>query len=55
MWNYWDLETEEGNKLFNKISDKISQRFPKEFNIKYTTRCWSAEKYNKEKNGGVKF
>ncbi|EAK2339572.1 SAM-dependent methyltransferase, partial [Campylobacter coli] len=25
-------------------SDKISQRLPKEFSIKYTTRCWSAKK-----------
>ncbi len=41
---YWDLETDEGNELFNKISDKISQRLPKEFSIKYTTRCWSAKK-----------
>ncbi|EAH5485341.1 methyltransferase domain-containing protein [Campylobacter coli] len=41
---YWDLETEEGNELFNKISDKISQRLPKEFSIKYTTCCWSAKK-----------
>ncbi|WP_250532504.1 hypothetical protein, partial [Campylobacter jejuni] len=23
---------------------KISQRLPKEFSIKYTTRCWSAKK-----------
>ncbi|MEL1172001.1 hypothetical protein, partial [Campylobacter jejuni] len=22
----------------------ISQRLPKEFSIKYTTRCWSAKK-----------
>lgn len=41
---YWDLETKEGNELFEKISDKISQRLPKEFDIKYTTRCWSAKK-----------
>ncbi|EIF7623819.1 SAM-dependent methyltransferase, partial [Campylobacter jejuni] len=25
-------------------SNKISQRLPKEFSIKYTTRCWSAKK-----------
>lgn len=55
VWNYWDLEIEEGNKLFNKISDKNSQRLPKEFSIKHATRCWSAKKYNKEKNGRVKF
>ncbi|EPF3929539.1 hypothetical protein ACSSAZ_001546, partial [Campylobacter coli] len=24
--------------------NKISQRLPKEFSIKYTTRCWSAKK-----------
>ncbi|EJR7409783.1 SAM-dependent methyltransferase, partial [Campylobacter coli] len=41
---YWDLETDEGSELFNKISNKISQRLPKEFSIKYTTRCWSAKK-----------
>ncbi|MBZ7945873.1 methyltransferase domain-containing protein [Campylobacter sp. RM10532] len=41
---YWDLETKEGNELFEKISQKIIERLPKEFDIKYTTRCWSAKK-----------
>lgn len=41
---YWDLETPQGLELFEKISEKISQRLPKEFDIKYTTRCWSAKK-----------
>lgn len=41
---YWDLETKEGTELFEKISLKMSERLPKEFDIKYTTRCWSAKK-----------
>lgn len=41
---YWDLETKEGQDLFLKISDKMQEQLPKEFDIKYTTRCWSAKK-----------
>ena len=41
---YWDLETKEGAELFEQISAKILTRIPKEFDIKYTTRCWSAKK-----------
>lgn len=41
---YWDLETIDGSKLFDAISEKMKALLPKEFNIKYTTRCWSARK-----------
>lgn len=41
---YWDLEKPEGVELFEKIAAKITERLPKEFDIKYTTRCWSAKK-----------
>ncbi len=41
---YWDLETKEGEELFGKITRLLEQRLPKEFDIKYTTRCWSAKK-----------
>ena len=41
---YWDLETNEGNELFEKITNKLKQELPSEFNIKYTTRAWSAKK-----------
>ncbi|MCR8709028.1 class I SAM-dependent methyltransferase [Campylobacter sp. RM5063] len=41
---YWDLETKEGNELFEKITDKLKQELPGEFDIKYTTRAWSAKK-----------
>lgn len=41
---YWDVATKEGEELLNKIMLKISERLPKEFSIKYTTRTWSAKK-----------
>lgn len=41
---YWDLETNEGQELFEKITQKLMERLPKEFDIKYTTRSWSARK-----------
>ncbi|EES89386.1 class I SAM-dependent methyltransferase [Helicobacter canadensis] len=41
---YWDLETKEGEELFGRIAQVLEQRLPKEFDIKYTTRCWSAKK-----------
>lgn len=41
---YWDLETKEGEELFGRIAQVLEQRLPKEFEIKYTTRCWSAKK-----------
>ncbi|CAM2801388.1 class I SAM-dependent methyltransferase [Helicobacter burdigaliensis] len=41
---YWDLETKEGQELFLKIANKMQEKLPKEFDIKYTTRCWSAKK-----------
>lgn len=43
---YWDLETPEGLELFEKISQKIRDSLPKTFEIKYTTRSWSAKKQN---------
>lgn len=41
---YWDLETEEGEDLFEKISYQMKHKLPSEFSIKYTTRIWSAKK-----------
>lgn len=41
---YWDLDTNEGKALFEEISSKIKQQLPNEFDIKYTTRAWSAKK-----------
>lgn len=41
---YWDLNTEEGKELFEKITNKMKKDLPSEFDIKYTTRCWTAKK-----------
>jgi len=41
---YWDLADDQGIELFEKISQKLKERLPKEFDIKYTTRAWSAKK-----------
>ena len=41
---YWDLDTQEGQELFEKIIQKWKDSLPSEFDIKYTTRCWSARK-----------
>lgn len=41
---YWDLATNEGKELFGKITHKMREIMPKEFEIKYTTRCWTAKK-----------
>lgn len=43
---YWDLDTPEGAELFEKISYQMKHQLPTEFDIKYTTRCWSAKKVN---------
>ena len=39
---YWDLETQEGEELFEKIAYSLRHSLPSEFGIKYTTRAWSA-------------
>lgn len=41
---YWDLSTEEGTELFNRITDKIRKELPETFKIQYTTRAWTAQK-----------
>ena len=43
---YWDLETKEGSELFEKIAYQMKHKLPSSFNIRYTTRCWSAKKVN---------
>lgn len=43
---YWDLETPQGADLFEKIAYQMRHKLPREFNIKYTTRAWSAKKVN---------
>ncbi|MBX7491492.1 class I SAM-dependent methyltransferase [Helicobacter turcicus] len=42
--NFWDLETKEGVELFEKMIAKWESVLPKEMDIKYHTRCWSAKK-----------
>jgi len=41
---YWDVSKEEGSDLFQKITDKLRERMPKNFSIRYTTRAWTAQK-----------
>ena len=41
---YWDLSTDEGKGLFERICEEFKKALPSEFDIKYTTRCWSAKK-----------
>lgn len=41
---YWDLETQEGLALFDTIASSMRNKLPASFKIKYTTRCWSAQK-----------
>lgn len=41
---YWDLETEDGRKLFNAIVKEIKSKLPKKFRLKYTMRSWTAQK-----------
>jgi hypothetical protein len=41
---YWDLETKDGQNLFDKITREMRKTLPSNFKIKYTTRAWTAEK-----------
>ncbi|MDR2510638.1 MAG: class I SAM-dependent methyltransferase [Spirochaetaceae bacterium] len=41
---YWDLETSEGQKLFDAITNDFQKALPAEFRIMYTTRAWTAQK-----------
>lgn len=41
---YWDLESQAGEELFEKISCRMRDELPSEFDIQYTTRAWSAQK-----------
>ena len=41
---YWDLDTQEGADIFDKIAYQMRHKLPNQFNIKYTTRVWSAKK-----------
>lgn len=41
---YWDLETKEGEELFERITQELKKRLSSAFDIKYATRCWSARK-----------
>ena len=41
---YWDLETQEGRNLFDKIAYQLRHKLPSKFSIRYTTRSWSAKK-----------
>lgn len=44
--NYWDLNTNKGQLIFNKITDQIFKVFGKEkiFKMTYTTKIWVAKK-----------
>lgn len=41
---YWDFSTKEGNDLFEKIVSNMKARLPDKFNLRYTTRAWTAQK-----------
>ena len=41
---YWDLSTKEGELLFQTITDTMRTELPPLFNIRYTTRAWTAQK-----------
>ena len=41
---YWDLDTEEGSKLFATICEKIKKELPSTFDVRYTTRAWTMQK-----------
>ncbi|TQR60732.1 class I SAM-dependent methyltransferase [Campylobacter troglodytis] len=41
---FWDLDTDEGKALFERICEKIRAKLPNEFSIKYTSRSWSAKR-----------
>jgi hypothetical protein len=41
---YWDLETKDGQELFDRITLQIRKALPTGFKIQYTTRAWTAEK-----------
>jgi len=44
---YWDLESKDGQTLFEKIIKLWEKELPNDFDIKYTTRAWSAKKVGK--------
>lgn len=41
---FWDLETNDGQELFSKMTDKIRRELPEKFEIKYTSRAWTMQK-----------
>ncbi len=41
---YWDLSTGEGRRLFEEIAYEMRKRLPERFDIKYTTRAWTARR-----------
>lgn len=41
---YWDLSAKNGRELFKKIARFIRENIPEEFDVKYTTRAWTAQK-----------
>jgi|FLOH01.1.fsa_nt_gi hypothetical protein len=45
---YWDLETEEGKKLFENIMTDIKKEFQEEgvMEMVYNTKVWIAKKQN---------
>lgn len=41
---YWDISTDNGRVLFEKIMKNIKEKLPDKFRIRYTTRAWTAQK-----------
>lgn len=41
---FWDLQTDEGNTLFNTICTEMRRELPETFTVQYTTRAWTARR-----------
>ena len=42
--NFWDLQTNEGMRLFNAIFEEVSRSLPDSFDVPYTTKAWTLRK-----------
>ncbi|MDR1982845.1 MAG: methyltransferase domain-containing protein [Holosporaceae bacterium] len=47
--HFWDLETDEGKKIFSDIESEIRKKMPETFEIQYATRAWTMQKKTKSK------
>ncbi len=41
---FWDLTTEEGNRVFSQIEKRIREELPENLNLNYTTRLWMVQR-----------